>query len=251
MKEVRRSFAMSDNDMLTSSKTLAMHAKEDFAELKKVDPTLTMEIVDNWILDIDEGLEDFSSLQTRSNITSATNSVNAIMEECKNELQLIYYHVEQEFTEKSGMAIEFGRRGVEKARKNPEKMISLLSLIISVYSKPEITERLKKRFPVDFKEKVEALKKRLSDANVLQSVAKSNQPAETECRLTRYNAIWAVTRNVSEIAKLAFRDSYAKLQQYKLYDTPSPKTETPPAKNDLKSATNDQNSAVDDTTPEE
>ncbi len=132
---------MSDNDMLTSAKTLAMHAKEDFAELKKVDPTLTIEIVDKWILDIDEGLEDFSSLQTRSNITSATNSVNTIMEECKNELQLIYYHVEQEFTENTGMAIEFGRRGVEKARKNPEKMISLLSLIVSVYSKPEITER--------------------------------------------------------------------------------------------------------------
>lgn len=226
MKEIRRTYAMPDNDMLTSSKTLVTHAREDFEELKKVDPTLTIEMVDKWDAEVNSGLEDFSSLQARSSITIATQQVAAIMEECRNKVQLVYFHVEQEFVENPSIILDFGKRGLDKAKKNPEKMISLLSLIICTYEKPEIANRLKLRFPADFKEALVSLKRRLTTAHVQQSIAKSNQPAETENRLLRYNAIWEFTRKISETAKIAFHDSYAKQQQYTLYDTPAAKKDT-------------------------
>lgn len=220
MKETRRIYAMPDNDMLTSSKTLVTHAREDFAELKKVDPTLTIEMIDKWDADVNNGMEDFSSLQSRSSITIATQQVNDIMDECRNMLQLLYFHVEQEFVDNPTIILDFGERGAAKAKKNAEKMISLFSLIICTYERPEITERLKARFPADFKESLVSLKRRLTTAHVQQSLAKSNQPAETESRLMRYNAIWEFTRKISETAKIAFRASYAKQQQYTLYDPP-------------------------------
>ncbi len=216
---------MPDNDMLTSCKTLVTHAREDFAELKKVDPTLTIAMVDKWDADVNSGLEDFSSLQTRSSISIATQQVATLMEECKDTIQLLYFHVEQEFVENPSIILDFGKRGAEKAKKNAEKMISLLSLVICTYEKPEINARLKLRFAADFKETLTSLKKRLTDAHVQQSLAKSSQPAETESRILRYNAIWAFTRKLSETAKIAFRNSYAKQQQYNLYDVPAAKKE--------------------------
>ena len=223
MKEIKRIYAMPDNDMLTSSKTLATLAREDFAELKRVDPTLTIEMIDKWDADVNGGLEDFSSLQSRSSISIATQLVGDVMEECKDMIQLIYFHVEQEFVENPTIILDFGKRGAVKAKKNAEKMISLLSLIICTYERPEIAERLKARFPADFKESLVSLKRRLTTAHVQQSIAKSNQPAETESRLIRYNAIWEFTRKISETAKIAFRNSYAKQQQYTLYDLPTSK----------------------------
>jgi hypothetical protein len=225
MKETRRTYAMPDKDMLTSSKTLVTHAREDYEELKKVDPTLTIEMVEKWDDEVNDGLEDFSSLQARSSITIATQLLNDVMEECRNTVQLVYFHVEQEFVENPNMILDFGKRGVDKARKNPEKMISLLSLILCTYERPEIGSRLKVRFPANFKETLVSLKQRLTTAHVQQSFAKSNQPAETENRLLKYNAIWEFTRKISETGKIAFRSSYAKLQQYTLYDTPPAKKE--------------------------
>lgn len=251
VKILLRSYAMSDNDMFNESKTKVKLAKEDYISLQKIEPNLTMEQLDKLDIDIDDCMDDYSSLESKAAISIATEKVNDLMDYCKGELQIFYFHVHHAFPGNSIPAIELGERGVDEARKSPEKMIRQISLITSVHNKPEYKEKLNARLPANFMQDLAASKVELNKAMVEQSVAKSCQPAQTEERIAKYNAVWDFTRNISEIGKIAFRDSYAKVQQYKLYDTPSPKTETSPAKDALRSATNDQNSAEGDTTPEE
>lgn len=251
VKILLRSYAMSDNDMFNESKTKVKLAKEDYSILQKIEPNLTLVMLDKLDSDIDDCMDDYSSLESKATISVTTGKVNDLMDQCKGDLQVFYFHVHHAFPDTSVPAIELGERGVDEARKSPEKMIRQISLITSVHNKPEYKEKLNARLPANFIQNLSLRKVELNKAMVEQSVAKTSQPAQTEERIAKYNAVWDFTRNISEIGKIAFRDSYAKLQQYKLYDTPSPKTETPPAKDDLKKTSNDQNSEEGDTTPEE
>lgn len=222
-KLLNRNYAMSDNDMLTESKTKVELAKGDLESLKKVEPSLTLEQLEQWNANIDACLNDYTSLESKAAITIATQKVNDLMEHCKGEMQIFYFHVNREFASNAAAAIEFGERGIENARKSPEKMIRQISLVTTVAEKPEYKERLSKRLPVGFMENLGASKLKLNEAMVQQSVAKTTQPADTEERIAKFNAVWNFTRNISEIGKIAFRDSYAKQQQYNLYDAPAAK----------------------------
>lgn len=224
-KLLNRNFAMSDNDMLTESKTKVELAKGDLEALKKVEPSLTLEQLELWNANIDACLNDFTSLESKAAITIATQKVNDLMEHCKGELQILYFHVNREFASNAAAAIEFGERGIENARKSPEKMIRQISLVTTVAGKPEYKERLSKRLPVGFMDSLNESKGKLNEAMVQQSVAKTSQPADTEERIAKFNAVWSFIHNISEIGKIAFRDSYAKQQQYNLYDTPAAKKE--------------------------
>lgn len=224
-KGASRCYTMSDDDMLTESKTKAQLAKVDYPALAAVEPNLTLEEIQQWDADIDSCLDDFSSLNSKSAITIATQNVLDVMATCRDEVQDFYFHCERALPEVSTIAIEFGRKGFDKSRKNPERMMSLLNMIITGYDKPEYKPKLEQRFPKNYKEMLIGLKQRLNEAFVAQNLAKANQPAETESRILKYNAVWMFTRNISEIAKVAFRDSYAKQQQYKLYDTTTLRTD--------------------------
>jgi hypothetical protein len=238
-KELLRNYTMPDGEMLTESKTKLEIAKQDFKELQAVEPTLTFaEIVRN-IAEVDECINDYSSLESRSSITVATQNLQSIMQNCRDEVQFFFFHCERALFEKATASIEFGRKGVEKARNNPEKMVSLLNLVLTNYSRPEYEEKLDARLTKEYKTKLTNLKTQLVDAIAAQSLAKANRPADTEARIARYNAVWAFARNIGEIGKIAFRGSYAKQQQYTMYDTPTAKKDIAASKKESLSSSQD------------
>lgn len=222
-KELSRSYSMADSDMLTETKTKLGIAKQDFNELLAVEPNLTLAEIEQYIVEINTCINDYSSLESKSSITITTQELQDIMQECRGEIQVFFFHCERAFPDKSTASIEFGRKGVEKARNNHEKMVSLLSLVISNYGRAEYEVKLEARLGKEYKAMLIGLKTRLVDAIAAQSMAKANQPAETEARIGKYNAVWTFTRNICEIGKVAFRNSYAKQQQYTMYDKSSAK----------------------------
>ncbi len=231
---------MPDTDMLTGTKALLEIGKQDIKELQAVEPSLTIEEVDKNILEVTSCLNDFSSLESRSSITVATQLLQDIMQECREEMQFFFFHCERVLPGRATISIEFGRRGVENARNNPEKMVSLFNLVIHNYGKPEYEAKLEARLGKEYKAKLVNMKTRLTDAIAAQALAKASRPADTEARITKYNAVWAFARNVGEAGKLAFRNSYAKQQQYTLYDTPAPKKESGPTKQDIDTTSQDE-----------
>lgn len=222
-KELKRSYIISDGDMLTESKTIFEFAKQDFKELQVVEPSLTLNEIESKIDEVDKCINDCSSLESRGCITIATLNLQSIMQKCRDEVQYFFFHCNRALPGIATVPIEFGRKGVDKARNNPEKMVSLLNLIITSYSKPAFEEKLDARLNKGYKDKLVEIKAQLIEAIEAKSLAKANRPAETKARILRFNAVWNFTRNISEIGKVAFRGSYAKQQQYNLYDTPGTK----------------------------
>lgn len=224
-KELQRSYAMSDSEMFTQTKTMLEIAKQDINELQAVEPTLTLAEIEGYIAEVDDCINDYSFLESRSNITVATQNLQSIMQNCREEVQVFFFQCERALPDRTTASIEFGRKGVEKARNNAEKMVSLLNQITSNYSRPEYEAKLDARLTTGYKAKLTNLKTQLIDAIAAQSLAKANRPADTEVRIAKYNAVWTFARNISEIGKVAFRGSYAKQQQYTMYDTPTAKKE--------------------------
>jgi len=225
-KELLRSYTMPDSEMLTETKTKLELAEQDFNELQAVEPTLTLAEIKKYIVEVNSCLDDCSSLESRGNITIATQVLTDIMQECKDEVQFFFFHCERALPDRNTASIAFGRKGVEKARTNAEKMVSLLYQIILNYGKPEYEAKLDARLTNGYKAKLENLKTRLTDAIAAQAMAKASRPADTEARIAKYNAVYTFTRNVCEAGKVAFRGSYAKQQQYTMYDTPTTKKDS-------------------------
>ena len=225
-KVLLRCYTMPDTEMLTEAKTKLELAKQDIAELQSVEPSLTVVDIDANIAEVEECLNDYSSLESRGNITIATQDLLDIMQECREEVQFFFFHCERALSDRSTASIAFGRKGVEKARTNSEKMVSLLNQIITNYSKPEYEAKLNARLPNGYKTKLVDIKTRLTNAIAVQAMAKASRPADTEVRIAKYNAVYTFTRNVCEAGKVAFRGSYAKQQQYTMYDTPAPKKDS-------------------------
>ena len=96
---------------------------------------------------------------------------------------------------------------------------------------PEYMAKLTKRLGDNFFPELTDLQANLQAALAAQNLAKANQPAETEARVLRYNAIWNNIRFINEVAKIAFYGRPAKLQQYQLYDSPAPKKPENPDEN--------------------
>lgn len=233
-KELLRNYTMSDSEMLTEAKTKLGIAILDFNELQSVEPTLTLDEIEAKIDEVDECMNDYSSLESRGIITIATQELTDVMQECREEVQVFFFHCERALPDKATASIAFGRKGVEKARTNSEKMVSLLNQIITNYGKPEYEAKLNARLSNGYKAKLVDLKARLTDAIDAQALAKASRPADTEVRITKYNAVYTFTRNICEAGKVAFRGSYAKQQQYTMYDTPTAKKDSSTA---LKSTT--------------
>jgi hypothetical protein len=222
-KVLLRAYSMSDSDMLTETKTKLEIAKQDINKLQSVEPSLTLAEIEAKIVEVDECINDYSSLESNSIITITTQNLQSIMQECREEVQVFFFHCERALSDKVAASIKFGRKGVETARNNPEKMVNLLNLIIANYSNPEYEDKLDARLTKGYKDKLVSLNTRLTDAIAAQSLAKTSRPAYTEIRIAKYNAVWSFARNICEIAKVAFRGSYAKQQQYFMYDRPATK----------------------------
>jgi hypothetical protein len=231
-KELFRIYSMPDSEMLTETKTMLEIAKQDIKELQVAEPTLTPAEIESNIVEVNTCINDYSSLEGRSSITVATQNLQDIMQNCKEEVQVFFFHCERALSDRATASIEFGRKGVEKARNNPEKMVSLLNLVITNYGRPEYEAKLEARLGKGYKAKLVGIKTQLTDAIAAQSLAKASRPADTEARIAKYNAVWTFARNIGEIGKVAFRGSYAKQQQYTLYDTPAPKKDSGPTKQD-------------------
>lgn len=232
-KELLRCYTMSDSEMLTETKTKLEIAEQDFNALQAVEPTLTLADIKSYIAEVNKCLDDCSSLESRGNITIATQDLTDIMQQCRDEVQFFFFHCERALPDRSTASIAFGRKGVEKARTNSEKMVSLLNQVITNYGKPEYEAKLDARLTKEYKTKLVNLKTRLTDAIAAQAMAKACRPADTEARIAKYNAVFTFTRNICEAGKVAFRGSYAKQQQYTMYDTPAPKKESGPAKQEI------------------
>ena len=222
-KVLLRSYTMSDSDMLTETKTKLEFAKQDINLLQSVEPSLTLAEIEAKIVEVEECLNDYSSLESNGIITIATEELQRTMQECREEVQFFFFHCERALSDKAAASTRFGRKGVEKARSNPVKMASLLNQIIANYSDPEYEDKLDARLTKGYKNKLESLHTRLTDAIAAQSLAKTNRPANTEIRIAKYNAVWSFARNICDIAKVAFRGSHAKQQQYFMYERPAAK----------------------------
>ena len=225
-KELFRIYSMPDSEMLTETKTVLEIAKQDINELQAVEPTLTLAEIESNIAEVTTCINDYSSLESKSSVTITTQNLQDIMQNCREEIQIFFFHCERALSDKSTASIEFGRKGVDKARNNPEKMVSLFNLVINNYGRPEYEAKLEARLGKEYKAKLTDLKTRLTDAIAAQSLAKANRPADTEARIAKYNAVWTFARNIGEIGKVAFRGSYAKQQQYTMYDTPTAKKDS-------------------------
>lgn len=222
-KMTQRNYAMQDDAMLSESKTTLTLAKQDFEAISAVDPSITVEVINKNLKDADICLDDFTSLGGRNTISITTDIVQSVLHDCREELGFFYFHLDRAFPDDPFILTKFGKNGYDKARNNPEKMISLLSLVIAGYGEVSIEKVLTARLGEGYKAKLVEMKERLAKDALEQSLAKSKRIAETESRITRYNTLWDFVRKVSEAAKVAFRNSPAKQQQYKLYDTPSKK----------------------------
>lgn len=233
-RELVRSYSMTDSEMLQQSKTFIELAKVDIDELTAVEPSINLSILNSMDEETTSCINDFSSVESKNSISIAKANVDRTMTKCRNEIQLFFFHCKRTFPDIPSITIEFGKREMEKARLNPEKMIRLMNLIITTYDKPSYKEKLDSRLTANFKDRLEELKQELLNASAMLGVAKANRPVETEARIMRFNAVWDFTRNISEIAKIAFRNSFAKQQQYKLYDTPTHKPSQPDQSDNIK-----------------
>lgn len=231
MKDVKRSYAMSDDSMLGEANTIFALAQNDFGELSAVEPELTRDQLTTWQNEAKECSSDFSSLGSKSAISLETKRVNDAMDVCKGKTSLFYYHLDRALIDIPNIEVLFGRRGFDDARKNPEKMVRQINLIVTTGKKPEYMAKLTKRLGDNFFTELTDLQANLQAALAAQNLAKANQPAETEARVLRYNAIWNNIRFINEVAKIAFYGRPAKLQQYQLYDSPAPKKPENPDEN--------------------
>jgi hypothetical protein len=216
--QIKRGYRKTDNLMLEQAQVMHDNYVTDQALFLALSPDFSVEYGTRWQEDIDAAEAVMSDTQYIDSLQIVTQTLYGHLVQGRSHYQKLAFHVRRAFAGDTAVHNYFGADKYNFNRRTVQRMRDHLLQAHNACSNPLYHATLvAKGFTLDDIELLLTIEGNLREVNRQQENLKSQRPVITKQRITTLNKPWACMVDVSEAAKIIFKEDPVKLQQYLLY----------------------------------
>lgn len=212
---VVRHYHEADATMRQDMRTMHGHFAAHAAEFAAFNPEFAVPFATDWLAAI--GLADTTPDHTvrTGELVEDTDAVETAMTQAQAAVQTLFYYVGRAFPHNVGRLTTYGRGDYEAARKQHDKMRSLLDKAFAAATLDKVALAAKGYTPAQLAN-LGTLESQLTDTNTTQGMKKGTNVEGTEHYLTVQNLAYGYGQEVSAAAKVRFAADAATLKLFRL-----------------------------------
>lgn len=204
--------------MLVRAEVIKNQLAEDLAEFEAKFPFMNAD----YVTALTTSIENANTLpldnQVVSNIKLLTADVNAHVVLGRNALSDLNTYAKLAYKKDPAKQQAFGQKDWDKAYSDQEKMENALEFANDIAKdEPFVTDLSAKGFTVADNANLLTIATNIHSRNILQENAINKRPVTTAERITLYNSLWEIIKDISLAAKMLYRNDDAKRRSYLLY----------------------------------
>ena len=227
----RRIFHMEDANLIQKSNILYGYFLQDQALFIEEDSTFAPPFAENYRALIDECKNFPTDNQTVAQQTAKTQDVNKYMEDSKEESKKLERIVLKKNSKDSAVYKEFAFRHDLDRISQPEMMSYMNQLYLT--AKKYKVMLIENGYTEEKIENLKTVDGNLTTSDTDQEGAKGNRHQSTQDRITKFNQLYKMDKDVSEVGQRINKKDPVKKAQYEFIDRPTNENnddnQTPPA----------------------
>jgi len=216
-KPEERLYSGADSEMRQAMRAMHGHYLTDQEALGAFNPTFTAAFGTQWLAALVVAEKAKPGVALREDLKENTQEVEALMEKARNEVQTLFYYVEQAFPGNAARLDQYGKKQYPSARKKHDKMCALLALATEAATRDQ-SALAAKGFTADRLAALLQLAKDLQAADTAQEMRKGTNTEGSDDYVHLQNAAYKFGQQVSKAAKVAFFQDPVKQKLYRLSD---------------------------------
>jgi hypothetical protein len=202
-KPEERLYTGADSEMRQNMRTMRGHYLSNLAVFAAFNPTFTAAFGTQWLAALDAADTAKPGAALRSELREETQTVDALMDQARIQVQALFYYVEQAFPNNPGRLDQYGKSQYIAARKKHDKMRALLPGALQAATRDQ-AELAKHGFGPDKLAALAQLTQELEQADTDQEMRKGTNSEGSDDYVRIQNAAYAFGQQVSKAAKTAF-----------------------------------------------
>ncbi|RYU79895.1 hypothetical protein [Hymenobacter persicinus] len=215
LKPEIRLFPTSDSKMRQDMRTMHRHYLADLPAFTAFNPTFSAAFGAQWGAALDAAEAATPGRILRGSLKEDTQTVDALMDQARTQLQALFYYVEQAFPRNPGRLDQFGKKQYGPARQQHDKMRALLPGAIQAAER-DLAELTKHGFSAAKLAALTQLAQDLAAADTDQEMRKGTNLEGADDYVRLQNAVYRFGQQVSKAAKVALTAEPVKQQLYRL-----------------------------------
>jgi len=221
-----RQYSEADADMRQRMRTMHGHFMTDAAAFSGLNPELGGSFAATWLAAIAAADRATPGTVRVGALKETTSDVETVMARAREQVQALFYYVEQAFPKNEGRLEQYGKKRYEKARDSHELMQALLAMAVSSAERDEAALAAK-GYPATKRQELQQLGEQLTTANTTQEQKKGTNKEDGSGYLGLQNAAYAFGQQVNRAAKVLFAANAIRRQLYRLSDAAPTNDEDP------------------------
>jgi hypothetical protein len=218
--KVLRHYSDPDATMRQNMRTMHEHYLTNQTAFQEFSPDFDPDFGTEWLAAINTADTTLPGSQRVGELKEDTSAVNAVMEQARAAVQTVFYYAGRAFPNNPGRLDQYGRRDYESARKNQDKMRTLLHLAFTTATRDKVALAAK-GYGATKLAALGALEAPLTTADTDQEVQKGHNVEGSDHYVTVQNLAYGFGQEVSGASKLLFATEAAKLGLFRLSHDPS------------------------------
>lgn len=216
-KPILRLYGMEDEALTVAANTMHGNATDDLALFTAKFPFFVAGFLTSFMNAITLALGVLTDGSIVMDIKVLTENVNLAMKDGYDLLRNLDIYAKLAFPNTPGQQRAFGQDTWLQAKNDSEKMVIALTNAHEKANKaPYKAALIAKGFLQTDIDNLLTFATAIQTANFIQEALKSDRPVQTEERIIIYNAVYRFMQTINLCSIVVFKDSPAKLDQYKL-----------------------------------